>query len=127
MVLFRFLVSVKRPFACQVMEILVHVNKRVKSRVNVQMPVRQLLTEFGSQSASVFFKVCLHLTRLLDLLLKEKKNKFFPVLYHYNRPSEIRATIMEYSLFCFCPRGSFTLYAGRGCHNGKTGLPIFFY
>ncbi|XP_075243918.1 proteasome adapter and scaffold protein ECM29-like [Convolutriloba macropyga] len=40
----------------KVMEILVHVNKRVKSRVNVQMPVRQLLTEFGSQSASVFFK-----------------------------------------------------------------------
>ena len=39
-----FLVSVV--FSCQVLELLTHVSKRVKSRPAVQLPVEQLLAQF---------------------------------------------------------------------------------
>ena len=45
------------PVWCQVMELLVHVNKRLKSRPAVQLPVETLLLQYQDPAASSFLKV----------------------------------------------------------------------
>jgi proteasome component ECM29 len=44
----------------QVMELLVHVNKRLKSRSRIQLPMEQLLALFQDPSATPFVTVSLN-------------------------------------------------------------------
>lgn len=42
----------------KVMELLVHINKRIKSRPQVQLPVEALLVQYQDPAASSFVTVC---------------------------------------------------------------------
>lgn len=43
--------------SCQVMELLVHLNKRIKSRPKIQLPVETLLVQYQDPSAVSFVTV----------------------------------------------------------------------
>lgn len=51
--IFKFVITL------QVMELLTHVNKRVKTRPQIQLPVEALLVQYQDPSASVFLTVSL--------------------------------------------------------------------
>lgn len=46
----------------KVMELLVHINKRIKSRPQVQLPVEALLVQYQDPAASSFVTVCIILS-----------------------------------------------------------------
>lgn len=54
--------------SCQVMELLVHLNKRIKSRPKIQLPVETLLVQYQDPSAVSFVTVSV-LPRLFAALL----------------------------------------------------------
>jgi len=65
----RFLFS-----SCQVMELLVHLNKRIKSRPKIQLPVETLLVQYQDPSAVSFVTVSVSvLPRIVaDLLVTSR-------------------------------------------------------
>lgn len=55
--------------SCQVMELLVHLNKRIKSRPKIQLPVETLLVQYQDPSAVSFVTVSVCFLKLFAALL----------------------------------------------------------
>lgn len=58
-------------FFCQVMELLVHLNKRIKSRPKIQLPVETLLVQYQDPAAASFVTVRIKFLQFLKGLSLE--------------------------------------------------------
>lgn len=60
----------------KVMELLVHINKRIKSRPQVQLPVEALLLQYQDPAASSFVIVCCQCMHLSIGIRKTRHNAY---------------------------------------------------
>uniref|UniRef100_A0A671ME43 Proteasome-associated protein ECM29 homolog n=1 Tax=Sinocyclocheilus anshuiensis TaxID=1608454 RepID=A0A671ME43_9TELE len=72
--------SVQEGVRKKVMELLVHLNKRIKSRPKIQLPVETLLVQYQDPAAASFVTSLSSPSSLMHLLI--------PTLYHMKYPSE---------------------------------------